>query len=105
MRDLKLVKHHFFINDIHRSHAGKDGATLDYDIYAAILTEVELDVLTGEKTIRRSDIIEDTGKPINPKLDEGQVHGAFTLGIGLWLQEEIKYDPDTGRLLTRNTWV
>jgi xanthine dehydrogenase/oxidase len=25
-------------------------------------------------------------------------------GLGLWLQEEIKHDPNTGRILTYDTW-
>ena len=26
------------------------------------------------------------------------------MGLGLWTCEEIKYDPVTGELLTKNTW-
>ena len=34
----------------------------------------------------------------------GQVEGAFIMGLGLWTSEEIKFDPATGELLTKNTW-
>ena len=27
------------------------------------------------------------------------------MGLGLWTSEEIKFDPTTGDLLTKNTWV
>ena len=26
------------------------------------------------------------------------------MGLGLWTSEEIKHDPSTGELLTKNTW-
>jgi hypothetical protein len=30
--------------------------------------------------------------------------GAFVMGIGFWLYEDIKYDAATGKNLTRGTW-
>ena len=27
------------------------------------------------------------------------------MGVGLWTSEEIKFHPETGALLTKNTWV
>ena len=76
-----------------------------YDIWAAACTEIEVDLLTGEKMVKRVDLIEDTGSSISPNVDVGQIEGAFVMGIGLWLSEELKYDTETGRLLTRDTWV
>ncbi len=38
-------------------------------------------------------------------MDIGQVEGAFVMGLGLWTSEEVKHDPITGDLLTKNTWV
>jgi xanthine dehydrogenase/oxidase len=38
-------------------------------------------------------------------VDIGQVEGAFVMGLGLWTSEEVKHDPITGDLLTKNTWV
>ena len=64
-----------------------------------------MDLLTGEKMVKRVDLIEDTGSSISPNVDVGQIEGAFVMGIGLWLSEELKYDTKTGRLLTRDTWV
>lgn len=77
----------------------------NYDIWAACITEVEVDVLTGEKNVVRTDIIQDTGMSMSPEVDLGQIEGAFVMALGLWTSEEIKFDPQTGRLLTRDTWV
>lgn len=38
-------------------------------------------------------------------MDIGQVEGAFVMGLGLWTSEQIKFDPVTGELLTKNSWV
>ncbi|KAI8484808.1 hypothetical protein Bbelb_374050 [Branchiostoma belcheri] len=75
-----------------------------YNSWGVTCTEVEMDVLTGEREIRRSDILFDCGESVNPALDIGQVEGAFVLGLGYWLTEKCVYDKDTGRLLTNGTW-
>lgn len=42
---------------------------------------------------------------MNPMVDVGQVEGAFVMGLGYWLTEQVKFDPQSGRLLTDSTWV
>lgn len=88
----------------HMGHTGNDKLQ-GYDIWAAVVTEVELDVLTGEMNIRRADLIEDTGSSISPEVDVGQVEGGYIMGLGMWTTEKIKHDPITGKLLTNDTWV
>ena len=54
--------------------AGVKGAEpLAYCTFGAACTEVELDMLTGEQRVLRSDILFDCGRSINPALDMGQV--------------------------------
>ncbi len=61
--------------------------------YSAACTEVEIDVLTGETTILRSDIVYDAGKSLNPALDVGQVEGGFVQGLGYLMSESLTYQP------------
>ena len=65
---------------------------------------MEVDILTGEMYVVRTDILEDAGLSTSPIVDIGQVEGAFIMGLGLFTSEEIKHDVETGELLTKNTW-
>ena len=49
------------------------GRPFYYFNYAAAVSEVEVDTLTGECTILRSDIVYDAGHSLNPAIDIGQV--------------------------------
>jgi xanthine dehydrogenase/oxidase len=75
--------------------------------YSAACTEVEIDVLTGETTVLRADLLYDMGKSLNPAIDIGQVEGAFVQGLGYVLSEDVVIQPDgpnKGVLNTGNTW-
>jgi len=87
----------------HMGHAVHDKLT-GYDIWGAVVSEVEIDLLTGERNILRCDMMEDTGASINPEVDVGQIEGSFVFALGFWLQEQLKTDPNTGQLLTADTW-
>ncbi len=64
-----------------------------------------MDVLTGEKNVRRVDLMADTGNSMSPLVDVTQVEGGYVMALGLWLSEEITYDATTGRLKNFDTWV
>jgi xanthine dehydrogenase/oxidase len=76
--------------------------------YSAVCSVAEVDILTGEVKVLRSDLAYDIGWSLNPALDIGQVEGAFVQGIGYVLTEELVFQPegtpDEGRLNTTNTW-
>jgi xanthine dehydrogenase YagR molybdenum-binding subunit len=44
----------------------------------------------------------DTGRIINRKGAENQIHGSIVMGLGMALLEESVYDPRTGRVVTDN---
>ncbi|XP_073981573.1 uncharacterized protein isoform X2 [Rhodnius prolixus] len=83
----------------------KEPNLVNYSIYGVTVTEVEVDMLTGQYQILRADILEDTGDSLNPLLDVGQVEGAFIMGVGYFNSEELVYNPNTGALLTDRTWT
>ena len=62
--------------------------------------EVEVDPETGMVKILRYVAVDDYGTLINPMLTESQVHGGLAQGIGQAMLESIRYDPDSGQLIT-----
>jgi len=60
---------------------------------------VEVDPETCEVRLRAYAAVHDCGRPINPVIVEGQVHGGIAQGVGAALQEELVYDAG-GQLLT-----
>ena len=62
-----------------------------YFCYGASVTEVTIDILTGENIIDRVDILHDAGNAINPALELGQIEGGFVQGQGWLTIEEIKW--------------
>ncbi|XP_013100957.2 uncharacterized protein LOC106082773 [Stomoxys calcitrans] len=83
----------------------KFGDIQEYSIHSLALTEVEVDILTGNHLIKRVDILQDVGESLSPNIDIGQIEGAFVMGLGYWLTEQVIYDRQTGQLLTNNTWT
>eukprot|EP00462_Mataza_sp_D1_P006273 CAMPEP_0175123580 /NCGR_PEP_ID=MMETSP0087-20121206/2322_1 /TAXON_ID=136419 /ORGANISM="Unknown Unknown, Strain D1" /LENGTH=1330 /DNA_ID=CAMNT_0016405287 /DNA_START=389 /DNA_END=4381 /DNA_ORIENTATION=- len=84
-------------------HAAPATTPFTYFVWAAAYTQVELDVLTGELEVLKTDIVYDCGNSLNPLLDIGQAEGAFIQGLGLLTCEEVVFD-DQGRLRSEGTW-
>lgn len=55
-----------------------------YFVWAACVTEVELDVLSGNVHVMSSEILYDCGKSLNPAIDVGQIEGIMTLPLTLY---------------------
>lgn len=67
--------------------------------FGAQACAVEVDVETGRVRILRYLALHDCGRPINPAVVDGQLHGGLAGGIGTALTEAVVYDED-GQLLT-----
>ncbi|MCS6763153.1 MAG: molybdopterin-dependent oxidoreductase [Candidatus Protistobacter heckmanni] len=61
--------------------------------------EVEVDAGTGVSRILRYTSVDDVGKPINPMIVEGQVHGGLAQGIGQAFSEGYFVERDSGQVL------
>ncbi len=75
------------------------GRPFHYFSYGAAVSEVAIDVLTGESRLLRVDALHDVGHSINPAIDRGQVEGGFVQGLGWLTTEELVWDR-SGRLRT-----
>ncbi|KAK7276556.1 hypothetical protein RIF29_17699 [Crotalaria pallida] len=71
--------------------------------YGAAVSEVEIDLLTGETRFLRTDIIYDCGQSLNPAVDLGQIEGAFVMGLGFFMLEQYETNLD-GLVLANGTW-
>ena len=72
-----------------------------YFANGAAVSEVVIDTLTGEYSVKQVDICQDVGDSLNPAIDIGQIEGAFIQGMG-WLTTEELVWGDDGRLQTNN---
>jgi xanthine dehydrogenase large subunit len=75
------------------------GRPFYYFAYGAAVSEVMIDILTGENKVTAVDILHDTGKSLNPAIDLGQIEGGYIQGMG-WLTTEELYFDDKGILKT-----
>lgn len=86
--------------DIGHNFESNTGMLLNYFTFGAACSEVEIDCLTGDHQVIRTDIVMDLGESLNPAIDIGQVEGAFMQGYGLFTLEEMLYSP-AGAVLSR----
>jgi xanthine dehydrogenase/oxidase len=82
----------------------ENGKFFAYFTYSFSISEVEIDVLTGEFSVIRTDLLYDSGKSSNPAIDIGQIEGGFVQGLGFVTTEETIYNEE-GRLVTDNIWT
>ncbi|KAM6576710.1 hypothetical protein CsatB_028547 [Cannabis sativa] len=94
-QSISLSSSSFFIPDM---------SSMRYLNFGIAVTEVEINLLTGETSILRSDIIYDCGQSLNPAVDLGQIEGAFVQGVGFFLYEEYLTNSD-GLVTANGTWT
>jgi aerobic carbon-monoxide dehydrogenase large subunit len=64
------------------------------------IAEVEIDPATGAIEIAGYTAVDDCGRPLDPMIVEGQLHGGIASGLGQALMESTVYDADSGQLIT-----
>ncbi|VCU70373.1 Caffeine dehydrogenase subunit alpha [Pigmentiphaga humi] len=64
------------------------------------ICELEIDPETGDVEIVRYTSIDDVGRPINPQIIDGQVHGGLAQGIGQAFFEDYYIDPESGQVFS-----
>lgn len=84
------------------NHKGAAVGTSPAYSSATQIAEVKVDMETGQIECVGTWDVHDSGTIINPKLFHGQVHGAFYMGIGETIWEEVLFDRKTGKLLNGN---
>lgn len=98
---IDLSAHGFYKTpDIGYNFETQEGKPFHYFAYGVAATEVEVDILTGDYTVLRTDIVHDVGSSLNPAVDIGQVEGGFVQGQGLFTMEEMVWTK-TGSLFTK----
>ena len=85
--------------EIHYDPKTLRGRPFYYYAYGAAVSEVEIDVFTGQHRLVRADLLEDVGESVSPMIDRGQIEGGFLQGAGWLTLEELLWD-DQGRLAT-----
>ena len=78
----------------------KEGNRWAYFVNGASCSVVEVDVLTGEHKLLKTEIVMDVGESLNPAIDIGQIEGAYVQGYGYLAMEETLFSKE-GKLLTR----
>jgi xanthine dehydrogenase/oxidase len=75
-----------------------------YNSWSATVAEVEVDTLTGQFEILRSELVLDCGISMNPAIDIGQLEGGFMMGVGWFTQEEVAWNAQTGEAEFASSW-
>ena len=86
--------------DIGYDFKTNSGNAFNYFTFGVACSVVEIDCLTGDHQVLRTDIVMDLGESLNPAIDIGQIEGGFMQGYGLFVMEQLIHSPN-GVLLTR----
>ncbi len=86
---------------VHFNRGSGRGNPYFYFSFGMAATELQVDTLTGHVQLLRADLLHDVGDSLNPRIDIGQVEGAYIQGLGWVTTEECKWD-DKGNLLNHS---
>ncbi|KAL5278948.1 XDH.2 family protein [Megaselia abdita] len=84
---------YYKVSDLDYDEENNCGRKYDYFTNGVGVSLVEIDCLTGDHQVLKTDIVMDIGSSLNPAIDIGQIEGAFMQGYGLFTLEEMVYSP------------
>jgi len=90
---------HYATPKITWDRESQTGRPFLYFAWGAAISEVCIDISTGEMRVDAVDILHDVGRSLNPAIDIGQIEGAFVQGLG-WLTTEEMVIDGTGHVRT-----
>lgn len=95
-----LSAHAFFATpDIWFNKKKEKGEPFAYHVVGTAIVEVTLDCLRGTYDIDSVKIVHDLGRPLNRRVDMGQIEGGLAQGLGWMTVEDLQYD-DRGQLIS-----
>lgn len=95
-----LSSHGFYATPkIHYDDAKMHGDPFAYHVCGAALIEVTVDGLRGSYEIDAVRLVHDVGRPLNQRVDLGQVEGGLAQGLGWMTVEDLRFD-DAGNNLS-----
>jgi hypothetical protein len=78
--------------------------TRRYNVYYMSMSEVEVNMLTGDIQIIEVNGVYDIGSAFNPTIDMNQLSSGYIYGLCAILHEERTFD-NQGKVITDNTWT
>ncbi len=97
-----LMAHGFYgPPGLYFDHMKAKGNPFHYYTFGTCLIEVTVDCLRGTYRIDSAKLTHDSGRPINPSVDLGQVEGGLAQGIGWVTIEDLAYNEE-GELTSQN---
>ena len=95
-----LSAHAFFATpDIWFDKKKEKGEPFAYHVVGTSIIEIFLDCIGGTYDIDAVKIVHDLGRPLNKRVDLGQIEGGLAQGLGWMTMEDLQYD-ENGRLLS-----
>lgn len=95
-----LSAHAFFATpDIWFDKEQEKGEPFAYHVVGTAIIEVTLDCIRGVYDIDSVKIVHDLGRPLNERVDLGQIEGGLAQGLGWITMEDLQYD-ENGQLLS-----
>jgi len=90
---------HFATPNVWYDEEKENGRPFAYHVFGTAMVEVTLDTLRGTYSIDAVKLLHDLGRPMNEKIDLGQVEGGLAQGLGWMTLEDLRFN-ERGRCIS-----